>query len=494
MMSHDTAVPLELFIDGVAIPGRGADFEKQDPSWGGLVACGGSADAQQVAAAMAAARSAHRAWSDLEVADRETILLRYANHLMAHQDEMATLITRETGKLRSEALAEVSASAAKVAVTIEAFHARRGNVDRSHSDDLLAQVRYQSLGVVLVLGPYNFPLHLPGGQIIPALLAGNTIVFKPSELASAVGQRMVIAWQEAGLPSGVINLLHGAADVAITAIDDPNTNGIFFTGGRSAGLAIHRQLAGRPEVNLALELGGNNPLVVAPPFEIEQTLSWIISSAYASSGQRCTCARRLILIDDESTDELLQELIARVSAMTVGPTATEPQPDIGPLVSGDAAMHVLQQAIELIDRGGKALVRPQVIGRGSALVHPGLLDMTGVKDLPDEECFGPILQCFRVADADAATRLAAATRYGLAAGWIGGTEEQFNSFRSRCGAGIVNWNCPITGASGQLPFGGLGQSGNHRPAGYFAIDACSDPVASLVRRQPGSQFDSNEND
>merc|ERR1711941_256009 len=171
-------------------------------------------------------------------------------------------------------------------------------------------LQHRPLGVVLVLGPFNFPGHLPNGQIVPALLAGNTVVFKPSEETPWVAEQMAVLWQAAGLPQGVFNLVQGDSDVR-EALSQQAIDGVFFTGSSTAGMQLHLQLAGRPDVLLAMEMGGNNPLIVDRNVPVDQAVELIIQSAFATSGQRCTCARRLIVLDDgRKTRTLLKTLLA----------------------------------------------------------------------------------------------------------------------------------------------------------------------------------------
>jgi len=458
---------------------EGSVLTSLNPATGGIVWQGREASDAQVERAVRAAAEVLPSWRATRLEDRMAIVRAYGAQLAAEREEVASLITRETGKLPTDARAEVATSVAKVELSIRALEQRRADFSGELSG-AAAEIRYRSLGVVVVLGPFNFPLHLPGGQIIPALLAGNSIVFKPSEYAPAVGHLMVEAWKRAGLPSGVMQIVQGGPRVAQSAIAHPATQGVMFTGSYRGGQAIHRQLAGRPDVLLALEMGGNNPLVVLEPGNVQLTAGAICASAFASSGQRCTCTRRLFVVDHPHADALLVELAGRVQRLRSGLPGDDPEPFIGPLISSHAATQVLQAEARYRLAGGGSLVAIARCGRSPALLSPGLIDMTeGAHEVEDEEVFGPLLQVYRCRSFEAAVALARKSRYGLAAALFGGTRSQFETFRDCIGAGIVNWNRPTTGASGGLPFGGLGASGNHRPAGFWMIDACNDPVVSL---------------
>lgn len=471
----------DLYIDGNWIVGNGPPRLRRSPANENISWSGHDAGPNQVAKAIESAAAAGRAWSATSLDDRFAIARRFAEQLTQQSDAIACCISEQVGKPIWEAKTEVGASIAKVELSIAALGERCG-AGEQQLDGFQAVGRYRPLGVMLVLGPFNFPLHLPGGQIIPALLAGNTVVFKPSEQAPAVGQMLVQAWRAAGLPAGVLNLIQGDATVAATAIDHPNTNGVLFTGSRRTGAAIHRQLAGRPEVLLALEMGGNNPLVVADPQPADAAIDLVIQSAFLSAGQRCTCARRLIVIESPENRDFLQRLTAAIPRIRCGLPDADPPPFYGPLVSSAAADEVLRVQDDLCRRGAIALVTACRDRHCNALVSPGLIDVTGI-EASDEECFGPLLQVIWVKDFAAAIAAANATRFGLAAGLVGGSAADFDRFRRDVRAGVINWNRQTTGASGRLAFGGVGYSGNHRPAGYFAADFCSDPIASLEAAQ-----------
>jgi succinylglutamic semialdehyde dehydrogenase len=330
-------------------------------------------------------------------------------------------------------------------------------------------------GIVAILGPFNFPAHLPNGHIVPALIAGNCVVFKPSELTPLTGSLLADCWREAGLPPGCLNLLQGDRPTAEFILERPEVAGVFFTGSATTGVAIHQRFATRPEVILALEMGGNNPMLVLETNDAVAAARIVAVSAFISAGQRCTCTRRLIVIGDE----ILPELIRITESIEVGAPNDLPEPFLGPVITSSAANKVLNAQRKLVAIGAKILVECRPAKKGIPFLRPGILDVTGVDNLPDEEVFGPLIQVTRVADFDAAITEANRTRFGLAAGLIGGTEKDFEVFRRRVRAGIINWNRPTTGASSAAPFGGVGLSGNHRPSAFYAADYCAYPVATL---------------
>jgi succinylglutamic semialdehyde dehydrogenase len=266
----------------------------------------------------------------------------------------------------------------------------------------------------------------------------------------------------------------------MAALDSPHIGGVLFTGSLHAGLAIHRRFAGRPEILLALEMGGNNPLVIDRVADVRGAVETIIQSAFLTSGQRCTCARRLVLVDTDANRQLLDELGRTIPRIRVGDPFGNPAPYLGTLIDAAATQRVLHKQQTYIDGGMHARCRAEGIGSLGTQLTPGLLeDPKATAD--DEEVFGPLLVARWVPDLDAAIAMANATRFGLSASLLSDDEGAFRTFQREVRAGIVNWNHPTTGATGTLPFGGLGLSGNHRSSGYFAADYCSDPVASLRR-------------
>ncbi len=432
---------------------------------------------------MQRAHQASQAWRTVPLAERCEIVRQYGKLVEGKRDEITDLIIREVGKLPWDAAGEVAASIAKVELSINALKSRRDQ-QINEVENMRRVVRFQPLGVTLVLGPFNFPLHLPGGQIIPSLLAGNSVVFKPSDQATAVGQWMLHTWREAGLPEETLQMIVGGVDVATAAIDAPELAAVFLTGGRTAGRAVHRQLAGRPDVLLALELGGNNPIVVTGEVDAQKAAQVVSFSAFVSAGQRCTCARRVIYVDSPATDRQIKALVDNVKSRVVGLPGTDPTPQVGPIISSGAAEGLKQTYDQLIEIGCTPVLPFQVDPQRPNLVHPCLLDASNVdaaarRRMGELEWFGPMLVIQRAGDEAEAIAFASETCYGLAASLIGGDWQLFDQFVHRVGAGVVNWNRPTTGAAGALPFGGLGDSGNHRPAGYYAIDFCSDPIASL---------------
>lgn len=449
-------------------------FSSVNPATGDTVWTGPAASAADVDRAVAAARAAFPAWRDSPLEERTAILRAFAAQLTSAKDELARAISAEVGKPHWEALTEVQSMIGKIDISIEA-HAKRCGEFRS----TIGTTRFKPHGVVAVLGPFNFPGHLPNGHIVPALLAGNTVVFKPSELAPAVAEQTATLWAAVGLPSGVLNVVQGDRETGAALAAHPGIDGLFFTGSARAGLALNELFAKSPEKILALEMGGNNPLVVHRTADLKAAVALTVQSAYLSAGQRCTCARRLIVPRDTEGDAFVTLLAATILQLRVGAPTDRPEPFMGPVISAAAAERLLAVQHDLLARGARALVPAKSLRAGTGLLAPGLLDVTAVPDRADEELFGPLLQLIRVPDFDVALREANATQFGLAAGLISDDRGLYERFYREVRAGIINWNQQLTGASSAAPFGGVGRSGNHRPSAYFAADYSSYPVASI---------------
>jgi succinylglutamic semialdehyde dehydrogenase len=465
-------------IGGKWTKGEGPEFSSHDPSTGAAAWTGREATAAEVDAAVAAARKAWGSWADLTAARRAEFLQAFAGNLRANMDALLERISLETGKPRWESRQEVETMIAKVANSLDS-HKARSSDSTFDQGGFTAALRFRPHGVVAVLGPFNLPGHLPHSHIVPALLAGNAVVYKPSELTPGVGELTTDLWTQTGLPRGVINLVQGGRNTGASLAGHAGIDGLYFTGSHAAGVALSRLNADRPGRILALELGGNNPLVVWDCGNAEASALLAVQSAFITSGQRCVCARRLILPEGPEGQRHLDSLLTLIPRLRVGPPSDVPEPFLGPLISAAAADRLLAAQENLIRLGGKPIVAARKLPRGEAFVSPGIIDMTGVADRPDEEIFGPLLQVIRVPDFEAALEEANRTRFGLAAGLLSDSRELWDRFHRRVRAGVMNWNRQTTGASGRLPFGGVGDSGNHRPSAFFAADYCAYPVASL---------------
>lgn len=467
-----------LYINGEWQHGQGPSFTSVNPADGTVIWQGQSADASQVQDAMTAARHAFLLWSRRSLQERIAITEAFAELLKANTEQFAKVIAEETGKALWESRTEVAAMVGKIAISIKAHAERTGTVENP-MPGARAFIRHKPHGVVAVFGPYNFPGHLPNGHIVPALIAGNTVVFKPSELTPKVAEFTVALWQQAGLPAGVINLLQGEVTTGKAIAGHPGLDGLFFTGSSNTGHLLHQQYAGHPGKILALEMGGNNPLIVKDVMNINAAVHDIIQSAFITSGQRCTCARRLFIERSSNGDEVLAALIRAVKQLKVGQPFADEQPFYGAMISEKAALGMVKAQADIEAIGGIPLVKLTQIQAGTGFVTPGIIDVTHAAALPDEEHFGPLLKVYRYDDFTKAIAEANNTSFGLSAGLLADAEADYQQFFTEIRAGIVNWNKPITGASSAAPFGGIGASGNHRASAFYAADYCAYPVASV---------------
>lgn len=466
-----------VYINGQWSTGGGEAFANHCPASGDEVWRGAAATGAQVERAISAARKAFPAWAQQAQAARIEILEAYAKAIEARTDAIAEAISRDMGKVAWEARAEVGAMVGKVAISIRAQAERAG--DRQNDTSFgSASLSHRPHGVMAVFGPFNFPGHLPNGHIVPALLAGNTCVFKPSELAPSVAALMIEAFEEAGLPEGCVNVVHGGRETG-GALLKGDIDGLLFTGSAATGTYFHQHFAGRPNIILALEMGGNNPLIVWDVDDIEAAGDIAALSAFYTTGQRCSCARRLIVPEGDIGDQIIDAVVARARDLKIG-AWSEADVFMGPLVSESAAEKAIDYQMNLSKSGGKSLRRLKRLERGGGFVSAGVIDMTNAKSTVDEELFGPLLQVYRVASFEAAIARANATKYGLSGGLVSDNDALWTQTQSLMRAGILNRNRPTAGASGAMPFGGPGLSGNFRPGAYYAADYCAWPQASQV--------------
>ena len=436
-----------------------------------------SAPVGDPAAEVAAARAAAGAWAAHSLAYRSEAVRRFANVVRKREEEFATLISRETGKPFWEARTEVASVINKVQISIDANSERTPQRKLEAALGSKTAVRHKPHGVLAVLGPFNFPAHLPNGHIVPALIAGNAVVFKPSEKTPASGAFLVECYHQAKIPEGVVRLLVGGPDQGKALATEPGIDGLLFTGSARVGKALHRQFADTPHKILALELGGNNPIVVWGAKDVEAAAALVVQSAYLSAGQRCTAARRLI-VEDGKEGPLIEAIGGLIDRIIVDEPFADPQPFMGPLIDLQSADHLQEAWLGLMMKGGKPVRRLDRPFEERPYLTPALIDVTDIADRPDEELFGPVLQLVRVKDFDAALDEANNTRFGLVASLIGGDPALYDRFWANIRAGVINWNKPTNGAPSNAPFGGIGLSGNHRPSAYYAADYCAYPVTS----------------
>lgn len=498
--------PPANFVDGkwVGIPGSG--LVTTNPANPSQIVYACAPALAHVDAAVASASLAQKKWSRLPRETRFAVLRRFASVAKERTSAFSNLLMDEIGKVAWEAAGEAGLLGSKVDITLdpapEGGLARVTGFEMPLSPTRSGRCSFRPHGVMAVLGPFNFPAHLPNGHIIPALAAGNTVVFKPSDKAMAVGQLLTECFaaaleQELGAANipGVINLVQGGADVASALVAHAGVDAIAFTGSWAVGRRILEANLDRPGRIVALELGGNNPTIVMDDADLHLAATEVLRSAFITTGQRCTCTRRVI-VHEAIAARFITALSKGASNLIVGePRATHPV-FTGPINNAPALRSVLEFQDACERAGARVLLRSSAMstpGNGH-YVTPGIIQVDRFIDREpaafdagcDREIFGPLLRVSVVRSLEEAMQQANATRYGLAASIFTRSADAIETFLHECRAGCLNANTGTAGASSKLPFGGLGLSGNHRPAGSFALDYCAYPVASMVETGPAA--------
>lgn len=429
------------------------------------------------------ARRAWPAWAAQPLSTRIELLRRFANEVRKEADKLATMIARETGKPMWESRSEVESVINKVEISVRAYADRTSQRKLDSALQGTTALRHKPHGVMAVLGPYNFPAHLPNGHIVPALIAGNVVVFKPSEKTPATGELLAQCFHRAGISAAVVQVLIGGPETGQALVAHDGIDGVLFTGSAHAGIAINRKLASNPGKVVALEMGGNNPIVVWDTPKLSDAAALVVQSAFTSAGQRCSAARRMI-VKASLYDEVVANVKRLADRLIVGAPFDDPPPFMGPVIDNRTADGLTESFVYLLSTGGRPIKHMVRLNDELPFLSPAIIDVTGVKERPDVELFGPLLQVIKVDDFDEAIAVANNTRFGLSASLVGGTPQDYNRFWANIRAGVVNWNRPTTGAASSAPFGGIGLSGNHRPSAYYAADYCAYPVASSEMEQP----------
>jgi len=472
--------PAADWIGGRWVPIPGAEIRSFDPARPDRLVWSGAPRPAHLDAAVAAARAAQPAWAALPIESRIAHLQAFAEAVRRHGEALAGLIGLEMGKTLPEARLEAKLVADKVETTLDPR--LLGRVEGYTVDAGAGRrgvCRFRAHGVMAVLGPFNFPAHLPTGHIVPALLLGNCVVFKPSEKTPATGQFLCRLWEESGLPAGVLNLLHGDGRIAAALVDHPDLDGILFTGSWPVGRRILEANLDRPGRLLALEMGGSNPAIVMPSADPARAVLECVRAAFATTGQRCTCTRRIV-VHRSIADRFIPAFAKCASTVLVGPFDSPTPVFMGPLVSDASRMAALEFQAALVQRGARPIVPACPLDGPGHFLTPGVLEVDRFRREQDCEVFAPIVQIALANDLDDAIEQANATEFGLAASVFTQDLEEQRAFLARTRAGCLNVNCGTAGASGKLPFGGLGRSGNHRPAGAFSVDYCAMPIASMI--------------
>jgi succinylglutamic semialdehyde dehydrogenase len=435
----------------------------------------------QVDRAVDAARAAFPVWRRLGQDARAGLLRAYQQQLKAHAEALALAISREIGKPLWEARTEVQAMVGKVDLVLGEGAAFTRD---ARLEDLPGEIRHRPHGVVAVLGPFNFPGHLPNGQILPALFTGNTVVFKPSDKGPTTAALMARCFHEAGLPPGVFNVVQGAVPVAEHLSTHPGIDAILFTGSVPVGQRLIAANAHRPGVLVALELGGKNASLVFDDADLERAVREIAFSGFATAGQRCTATSRVIV-----TKGIADALCARLAAAAKAAVVGHPRDEgvfLGPVISEATRQQLLGAQEKARAAGFEPLAPGGVVAcrtRGFYVqpgVHRAPPGVTSVAGYTDTELFAPDLAVLVADDVDHALALAEDTPFGLSAAVFTRDAGLFEKAADSLRVGVLHWNRSSAGASGRLPFSGVKASGNHRPAGILMGTSCVYPVGVLL--------------
>lgn len=433
------------------------------------------ADARAVDDSIARARAAFPSWRDAGFEARAAVLRRFAALANERKEQLAQRIAREVGKALWDARAEAALLGAKVEATLTDGMRFVAPIDAGAG----ARATFHPRGVLAVLGPFNFPAHLPNGHIVPALATGNTVIFKPSELAPAAGAWMASLWREAGLPDGVLEIVQGGADVGRRIALHAGVDGVLFTGSWAAGRAIAEATLDQHGKLLALELGGKNAMIVCADADLDLAIAEAALSIAATTGQRCSSLSR-IFVEEPLADAFAEQLALVLSELQIG-APLDAGTFMGPLVSHAAHEKVMRYRALAAAAGGLRLACGE-IERPSPWIAPGLVRFADAKQdhaYQREEIFGPEAALYPVADLDHAIAATNDSEYGLAAAVMTRDRARYEHCIGRVRTGILNWNRGTIGASGRLPFGGGGRSGNDRPAGILSTVYCTTPQSHL---------------
>lgn len=451
-----------------------------EPATGSELWRGRIGDADDV---IARARRAWPLWAAQPLSTRIELLRRFANEVRKEAEKLADMIARETGKPLWEARSEVDSVVDRVEVSVRAYAERTSQRKLDSALNGTSALRHKPHGVLAVISPYNMPALLPAAQIIPALIAGNVVVFKPSEKAPASGDLLTRCFHRAGISAAVVQILLGGPEQGQALAVHDGIDGVLFTGSAHAGVSINRKLASNPGKLVALELGGNNPIVVWDTPKIVDAAAIVVQSAFTSAGQRCSSARRLI-VKSTMYDAIITEVRRLTERLIVGAPFDTPTPFMGPVIDNTAADGLTESFVYLLSNGGRAIKHMTRLHEDLPFVSPAIIDVTKIEERPDVELFGPLLQVVAADDFDEAIAEANNTRFGLVASLLGGSPQDYNRFWANVRAGVVNWNRPTIGEAAGTPFGGTGLSGNNRPGGYYMADSCAYPVSSAEMEQP----------
>jgi len=469
------AKTFQNYIDGEWVDAASGDtFESTSPANGETIGVFPKSGPDDVDRAVEAALAAYEDWRLVPAPKRGEILFRFAQLLAEHKDDVTELMTHEMGKVKAEAAGDVQ-EAIDMAYYMGGEGRRLfGQTTPSELRDKFQMSVRMPVGVVGAITPWNFPIAIPSWKTLPAIVCGNTVVFKPATDTPALGERYVELFAEAGLPKGVLNIVHGGgSDVGQRLVEHPNVPIITFTGSRATGVAVTKAAAENLK-HVHLELGGKNAIIVMDDADLDLAVDGIVWSAFGTSGQRCTAASRVI-VHEAVYDQLASRLVGRVEQLRLGP-GWEDGTDVGPVIN-KSALEKIHSYTEIGQDEGATLLTGGEVADGNGLekgfyYRPTVFgDVEAGMRIAQEEIFGPTTALIPVKSFDEAVAAANSVRFGLSSSIY--TRDVNRAFRAMrdLQTGITYINAGTTGAEVHLPFGGTKETGNgHREAGQAALD------------------------
>ncbi len=452
----------------------GETFESRGPATGETIGLFPKSGPEDVARAVEAAQAAYEEWRLVPAPKRGEILMRFAQILEREKAELTDLMTHEMGKVKAEAGGDVQEAIDMTYYMAGEGRRMWGQTTPSELRDKFNMSVRVPVGVVGAITPWNFPIAIPSWKMAPALVCGNTVVLKPAEDTPLLAERFVELFDEAGVPAGVVNIVHGYGETAGDAlVRHPGVPIITFTGSRETGVAVTKAAADNLK-HVHLELGGKNAIIVLDDADLDLAVEGIIWSAFGTSGQRCTAASRVIA-HEKIYDALQSKLVAAAERLRLGP-GWDDATDVGPVINKAAIEKIHAYTKIGSDEGARLLTGGEIatdgdLGKGFFYRPTIFGDVDAQMRIAQEEIFGPTTALIKVRDFDEAIRVSNGIRFGLSSSIF--TQDVNKAFRAMRDlvAGITYINAGTTGAEVHLPFGGTKDTGNgHREAGQAALD------------------------
>jgi len=449
----DSPLQPQHLVGGKWVPGTGSAFDSRNPARpDDIVATGQQASVEDIADALASARDAQTGWEALGIIARGRILRGVADLMQTRREALAALMTREQGKTLPESLVEVDGSIETIRYHAESARNPSGQTYPSSAPGEHIEVVRQALGVVAIITPWNFPTQIPAWKIAPALLWGNTVVWKPASDVPAMSHAFIEVFHDAGVPEGVVNMVLAAGSTAQALVDSGDVAGISFTGSVPVGNRIASSATARG-AKVQLELGGHNAAIVMPDSDLDFAASQLLIGAMSGTGQKCTATRRIITVGD-CHDEFVATLREKVESLVVG-DGTDQATTTGPVISESARAEIVSAVADAVSEGGTIVAQASVPEGDGYFVAPTVIEGSMEVRTCREEVFGPITTVMNVQSLEEAIEVANATEFGLTASIFTTSDRAIALATRGLQAGLIKINAPNTGSELHVPFGGL---------------------------------------